>query len=270
MRDFFSLDGPFNKYGGMLADMVILSLMWLLFSLPIITSGAATAALFYVSTRRIANREGYITTDFWEAFKTNFVRATVIWVILLLIFTVLLFNVLIIIFGEAGTDGIFSVVLPAQFVFVILLSFMCVYIFPMIARFDMPVKLIIRSSFYMSVRHLLTSITTVVLLLGGIILFIQMPPLLIVIPGVYAWLASILIMKVFKKYRPEMDRDPALELAEIEARLAEERRRRDLGLDPLEPEGEETVSDEDEETNRADDFWADIETNEQEDKTNES
>jgi len=254
MRDFFSLDGAFNKYGGMLADMVILSLMWLLFSIPIITAGAATTALFYVSTRRIANREGYITTDFWEAFKSNFLRATGVWLVLLAIFIILFFNVLLLLFGEAEATGVFSVVLPAQFIFAMLLSFMCIYIFPLLARFDMPVMQIIRSSFYMSVRHLFTSISCLILLLGGLLFFIHMPPMLIVIPGVYAWLASMMIMKIFKKYRPEMDRDPAEELAEIEAKLAEERRRRDLGLDPLEPgEGD-----------KVEDFWADIEENKEE------
>ncbi len=32
MRGFFNLEGPFYKWGGLLADVMILSIMWLLFS----------------------------------------------------------------------------------------------------------------------------------------------------------------------------------------------------------------------------------------------
>ncbi|MCL2457094.1 MAG: YesL family protein, partial [Defluviitaleaceae bacterium] len=79
MREFFSLEGTFNKYAGFVADTLILSMLWIFFCLPVFTVGASTTALFYVSTRRISNREGYISSDFWAAFKSNFKRATALW-----------------------------------------------------------------------------------------------------------------------------------------------------------------------------------------------
>jgi hypothetical protein len=36
-------------------------------------------------------------------------------------------------------------------------------------------------------------------------------------------------MKVFKKYRPEMDKDPFLELQELEQKRAEEKRLAEIG-----------------------------------------
>ena len=220
MRDFFSLDGAFNKYGGMLADTIILSLMWFLLSLPLVTIGASTSALFYVSTRRIAEREGYITSDFWEAFKSNFGRGTKLWLIVFALFVVLGFNLL-----NAGAVGQLSrVVFAAQIIIAVQASLMCVYIFPLTARFDMGIKQTIRSAFFMANRHLLTSLTCVGLL---VLLFVgawMFPPLFVVIPGVYAMVASVVIMRIFKKYRPEMDKDPVLEIQEREAEKAEARR----------------------------------------------
>jgi len=226
MRDFFGLDGPFNKYGGLVADTVILSLMWLLFSLPILTMGAATTAMYYVATRRIANREGYITGDFWQSFKDNFKRATALWLIVLVMGLLLAFNILNV--SEVGDLG--SIVLPAQIVFVVILSFICVFLFPVTARFDMGVWQTIRTCFFMSIRHFITSATCVILFLlflFGTLFYFQVA--LFVAPGVYAMLSSYMLMRVFKKYRPEMDKDPVLELQEIETRRAEERRWQDIG-----------------------------------------
>ncbi|MCL2603752.1 MAG: DUF624 domain-containing protein [Defluviitaleaceae bacterium] len=228
MRDFFSLEGPFNKYGGMIADMVLVSLMWLLFCLPIVTIGASTTAMFYVTTRRIAEREGYITSDFWTAFKANIRKATIMWMIILVALILLLMNVLLLTNDEVElAGGIFGIVLPAQLVFLFVIAIMSVYIYPLMARFDMGLVQVVKSAFYMSVRHFLTSVSCVVMAVAAFLLFFRFPPLILVAPGLYAWLSSYMIMKVFKKYRPEMDRDPSAEIAEIEAKKAEERWKRE-------------------------------------------
>jgi len=230
MRDFFSLEGPFNKYGGMVADMLILSLMWFIFSIPIITIGASTTALFFVTTRRIAEREGYITGDFWSAFKTNFKRATIIWLIVLAFASLIVFNLFLIAQFEVG--GILTtVIFPAQLILMLQLVFISIYLFPMTARFEMTIKETIKTSFFMANRHLLTTITCVIML--AIIAYFSLifgPFVLFIGPGVYAMLASYSIMRVFKKYRPEMDKDPLLEIQEIEAQKAEDRRARGISM----------------------------------------
>lgn len=221
MRDFFSLDGSFHKYGSYIADTLILSLMWILFSLPVITMGAATSAAFYVSTRRIAEREGYITSDFWHGFKASFKRATVLWVLLLLFGGVLVFNVL----NLEYMEGMHGIMLPAQLIFIAQLAFISVFLFPVTARFDMSVAQTIKSSFFMANRHLLTSILCTAILVFVIVIASYFYPLFFLAPGAYAMASSYLIMRVFKRYRPEMDKDPRLEIQEIEAEKAAARRR---------------------------------------------
>lgn len=235
MRDFFSLDGSFNKYGSLLADTIILSLLWLFFSLPIVTIGASTSAMYYVATRRISEREGYMTSDFWSAFKSNFVRSTVLWLMVLVLAIVLVFNV-----SVAGALGNMArIVVPAQIVIAIQLIVICTFMFPMTSRFDMTIKHTIKSSFFMANRHLFTSIICVALLLLLVIVAIYfLPPLLLLIPGIYAMISSMLIMRIFKKYRPEMDKDPVLEIQEIEAQKAEERRLSGISMMDTEPQDE--------------------------------
>jgi len=221
MRDFFSLDGPFNKYGGMMADTMILSFLWIICSIPIITIGAANSAMFYVTTRRIAEREGYIVRDFFHAFRVNFVRSTQLWLVSLVIIFTTLFNIL-----NMGALGNMSVVLfPLQILILIQLSFISVFMYPVTARFDMGFKQTIKSCFYMANRHLLTSFMCVILAVGLTFASLWYIPILVIfVPGVYAMLASHLVMRMLKKYRPEMDKDPLLEVQELEAQKAEERR----------------------------------------------
>jgi len=227
MRDIFSLEGPLNKFGGYIADTLILSLMWILFSIPLFTIGASTAALFYVSTRRIADREGYITSDFWHAFKSNFKKATKLWLMVVVLALILIFNI----FNAEQVGRMGPFILVAQIIFLIQLWFIFIFLFPMTARFDMGIKQTLKSSFFMANRHILTSITCTVLIVA-IILAIALSGglMFFAAPGIYAMLSSYMIMRVFKKYRPEMDKDPRLEIQEIEAQKAEERRNRAISV----------------------------------------
>ena len=231
MRDFFSLDGSFSRYGTMIADALILSLMWLVFSAPIITAGAATSAMFYVSTRRIADREGYITSDFWSAFKTNFLKATGLWLIVLLVGALLSFNVWMMIADAMVNEDVslFSgIVFMAQLIFLLQLSFITVFLFPLNARFEMGVLQTIKNAFFMANRHMLTSFLCTLLVFGLIFGGLMTGGLLLVFaPGIYALLASYMLMKIFKRYRPEMDKDPRLEIAEFEAERDAKRREED-------------------------------------------
>ncbi|MCL1878701.1 MAG: galactose-1-epimerase [Defluviitaleaceae bacterium] len=230
MREFFSLDGAFNKYAGFVADMVILSFLWIFFSIPFVTIGASTTALFYVATRRLANREGYISTDFWHAFKANFFRATLLWLIVFGIIFMIVWNMLLLpdVIEEMGALG--SIILPAQVIILIEVLFIATWLFPVTARFDMGFKETLKSSFFLANRHMLTSFLCLLTLVALGVLSLFWLPLLLFIPGIYAMAASYLIMKVFKKHRPEMDKDPMLELREFERQRDEERRLASLGI----------------------------------------
>ena len=67
----FSIDGPLYQFFSRLLDMIKLNFLWLLFSLPIITIGASTAAAFSVTLKMVDEREGYIAKQFFTAFKAN-------------------------------------------------------------------------------------------------------------------------------------------------------------------------------------------------------
>ena len=53
-------------------DFILLNILWLLTSIPIVTLGTATAALYSVMMSVVEKKEGYIIKDYWKAFCRNF------------------------------------------------------------------------------------------------------------------------------------------------------------------------------------------------------
>lgn len=77
-------ENPVVQGIGRIVDFIILNLLWLVCSIPIITIGASTTALYTVTLKLVKNEEGYIVRGFLKAFKENLKQSTVIWLIFLL------------------------------------------------------------------------------------------------------------------------------------------------------------------------------------------
>lgn len=78
------MENPIIQGIGKIADFVILNLLWLVCSIPVITIGASTTALYTVTLKIVRNEEGYIARGFLKAFKENLKQSTAIWLIFLL------------------------------------------------------------------------------------------------------------------------------------------------------------------------------------------
>lgn len=80
---FFSYESPISQILLKLSWSAYLNLLWLICSLPVFTAGASTAALYAVTLKVAAEKEGRLTFQFFKAFRENFRQATVLWLILL-------------------------------------------------------------------------------------------------------------------------------------------------------------------------------------------
>ena len=77
---FFNPENRFWAFMERVTDICVLSFFWFLFSIPAVTVGAATTALFQYTLRLTADEEGYVWKTFREGFKKNFVQATILWI----------------------------------------------------------------------------------------------------------------------------------------------------------------------------------------------
>ncbi len=58
MAKLFDYNNPVWRFMGKVADMFFLTVLWVVFSLPIITIGASTKALYYVTLKMAGGKEG--------------------------------------------------------------------------------------------------------------------------------------------------------------------------------------------------------------------
>ena len=76
MNDFFNLDAPLFRFLTRVADMVILSLLWLIGSLPLFTLGISSTALYYAVNKSLIEDRGTVSEEFFRAYRRSFRQAT--------------------------------------------------------------------------------------------------------------------------------------------------------------------------------------------------
>ncbi|KFI68064.1 YesL family protein [Bifidobacterium magnum] len=77
---FLDADSKFMNAWTNLTDAIWINILMTITSLPIFTIGASLAA-GQTAIRKLMNSEGHLTKAYFRAFKENFVKATVIWII---------------------------------------------------------------------------------------------------------------------------------------------------------------------------------------------
>ena len=159
MGGWFNIDSKFYRFCSYIGDFIILMVLWAIFSLPVITVGASTTAAYYVATRQLSSREGYIWKDFLKSFKSNFIQSTLSTIIFGIIGAVIYINIE---FLEKS-----SIFFPVQFVLLYELTITVIYTFPLLSRFNFKFFKLLKTAFLMANKHLLTTISCLILLGAG-------------------------------------------------------------------------------------------------------
>ncbi|NLK20548.1 MAG: DUF624 domain-containing protein [Epulopiscium sp.] len=198
-RGLFDLDGPFNRFGTFVFDIIFLNMLWIIFSIPFVTIGASTTAMFYVTGKKIRKEEGYIFRDFWKSFKMNFKQSSVVWLLMVVVIVIAQFNLTNIgIFGKLG-----SAIAVFQFAVLLQMIIVGIYIFPLLSRLYLSLFNAFKIAFIMGNKHLLTTIISVILLATLFLVIFILPPILFVGVSFYALMVSFFMEKVLVKYLPE-------------------------------------------------------------------
>lgn len=165
---FFSVDGALYKFLSRLWDMVKLNFMWLLFSLPIVTVGAATVAAYSVTLKMADEQEGYVARHFVKAFKENWRQGIPMGLLALFCsYAVYLdFELQRVAEGDSTMFLIFGIV--AAFVFG--MSF--IYAFPLSARYENTLIGTLKNSVNIATRYFARTLLLVAILAVEVIVFI--------------------------------------------------------------------------------------------------
>lgn len=151
MDRLFNVNNPLMRALSKLFDIGWLSLIYVVFCVPLVTIGAATTSLYYVSAKVLRKDRGYVWSEFWHSFKLNFKPATLIWLIFAAIYGLLYFNLTT--FNTSNAAGGYLV--GAYIALAFIVTCVASYAFCLLSRFNMNVRGILRYALYMSFRHFL-------------------------------------------------------------------------------------------------------------------
>lgn len=150
MRRFFSDSNPVIKGLSRLADLMWLNALFIVTSLPVITIGAATAALYYETMRVVAGEESYLTKDFFKAFKNNFKQATPVWIVSALLLSLFGYTFYVLGASKLSYAHIAMGILGIPMIFIV---FMLLYVFPIMSKFENTLLNTVINALLISLAH---------------------------------------------------------------------------------------------------------------------
>ena len=201
MNRSVTTDNPIMNFLTIVCDIVILHFLWFLTSLPVLTVGASTTALYYTTMKCIRNGQGGVVKMFFKSFKDNFKQATGIGVLALVAGFICIFDMYYAISRDIKGMMIIFTIMSLVYLFTVL------YVFPLQAQFENTVKATIKNAFQISIKNLpwtllMTAITAAIIVLSYFFsAFLGI--MLICAAGLHAYLCSLIFVHIFKEYMLE-------------------------------------------------------------------
>ena len=205
MKEQFNLNSPWVQRFAMLTNLVMLNILWLVCCIPFFTAGAATAAMYHTIFQYHSKEDDEVLRPFFRAFRANFKQATLLLLPLLAVLALLVFDMVYLVANGKGIAALFLLIVLGFFVMGIM-----VHLFPLIARFNMDAKALLRTAFSLVMLHLPATLTVIALTLLPIFLLLFQPALFLRLGVAWAgvWFAAIayffgrFLLKVWNKHTP--------------------------------------------------------------------
>ena len=168
MNQLFNPENKFWSFVGKIVDAVLLGMLWLVVSLPVFSCGAATTAFYTFTLRQVENTEGTIWKSFFGAFRRYFKKATLLWIAELAALAFLGLDAWAAWWfyqQHGGMIALLPLILCAAVSLVVVSG--CLYLYPLLARYDFPVKKLLRDAFVLALGNL--PVTLTLLLMAGLV-----------------------------------------------------------------------------------------------------
>ena len=157
-----SYDSKFSQLLLKLCYACYLNLLWLVCSLPIVTVGASTTALYYSCLKIVRDEDSHVGACFFRSFRENFKQATALWLILLGLGLFLAGDGYIVYHLRQSAEGamavvwtlILAMVIAGAIVYVIVLE----YVFPLVASVSNTNTAMLKNAFLIGTHYLFATI----------------------------------------------------------------------------------------------------------------
>lgn len=205
MKNLFSLDSPVFRFLTKLGTLIMLSLCWLVCCIPLVTIGAATAALLR-SCFDLREDKGGIYRTFFKAFVSNLKLGTAVFLILgggfFLLYCIPQLAAFI------GSQMLIVLAIGITCALYLLLWLMLVCALPLVAYFDNTVEKTLRNALFVAIKDRRQSIPVAILAAVPVLLFLALPDVFLttaavwflIYPGIVAYFTVCRFAPVFLAY----------------------------------------------------------------------
>lgn len=203
MGDFFNPDNAFSKVMTKIVDVVWLSILFVISSIPIFTIGASMCGLYYSVNKSVRHNRGYVSSEFWHGFKSNFKVATPIWLLSLLGYLIMAADLYLT--NHMMEGSAYSVLTIVFIVIIVFLVSWNLYTFPYISRFENTRKESMSNAGRIAIAEL--PWTVLILILWGASVFVCyiFTPAIFFIPALFTYIENHILERRFLKYMSEED-----------------------------------------------------------------
>ncbi len=211
MADMFKRTSPGMRFLSGLGTLIIANILFIITSIPIITIGASISALYRITYEVHMGNDPFVIREYLQYFKENFKQATKIWIPSLILGGVWVSSLLVVL---RQLDSSYSWMQYPIYFLLVILSFVIIYGFPMIAVFENTTKNIIKNSILISIANIPT---TVFIVAQPVLIFVItdfIPVMGIVFFSIFtligfafdAWFFGFFINRAFKIEKPKKEK----------------------------------------------------------------
>lgn len=202
MNRIFNPDNFFWKCFDKMADVVGLSLLWFLCSLPVLTIPAASTALYDCAVRCVRGGEPTVYSRFFRTFKREFKLITpagLLWggaVLLPMAGSRIL---------AAASQGsrLLAVLAVMYYVLMVIPAGMLCWLFPLASRYRLTFRELNRTALQLWLAHLPSTVVMAALLALCVDVTAQLLLPVCCLPCLLALAHSLLVERAFRKHMPE-------------------------------------------------------------------
>ncbi len=199
--DFFDPNSKFSQIMGTVFDYAKLGLLVLILSIPVVTAGAAVTAAMSVGMKIARNEAPGLWKPFWKSFRENFRQSVPLTIIIVVLFGLLGMDWKYVMEQESTT--LIRVLRAGIFIAAALAAMISLYIFPILARYDLKNRQIVRNAAVYAIVNFPKNLLALGILILGLWLMDWAVPLLPVIllalPSVLIRYMSVVCVSSFAK-----------------------------------------------------------------------
>lgn len=190
------------------ADLAILSILWTICSLPIVTLGLASAALYHTVELVIVQGKGTVLSTFARSLRENWRCALPLGMVLGICCGAASFVAYISYQNKGGVLLLPFFMCAAALLFLITVQ---IYLYPLLGHFVLDLGQLGVMALQLTLLHPLRSLLLLLLFLCAALMALYYPPLLMLVPASYMFLASKIFGPLFSRYIRISSSEPAPE-----------------------------------------------------------